>query len=343
MLYSDLIIKNSAGNVKEILKISKLCFGSLCMGPLQSNLSVKDGAKIISRAFDLGVNFIDTAQLYRTYPYIKAALDINANKNKIIISTKTYAYTREFAREALEEALRELDVACIDIFMLHEQESIHTIYGHIEALEYLFEQKEAGRIKAVGISTHYVAGVLGAVEFNQTYKKNKLDVIHPMYNITGLGIIPAFEDHKKSETAILQMETALTEAKESGFFIFSMKPLGGGNLFANAEKALEFALNKPFIDSVAVGMKSEIEVEANVNFFEIGKFPEEYHKNYLKNTGGKHLHIDSWCEGCGKCVLACPSKALKINSNGIAVCDNKKCVLCGYCSGACDIFAIKII
>ncbi|MCL1857837.1 MAG: aldo/keto reductase [Oscillospiraceae bacterium] len=355
MPYSDLIIKDPEGNVKEILKVSKLCFGSLCMGPLQSNLSIKDGAKIINRAVELGINFIDTAQIYKTYSYIKSALDINVNKNKIIISTKTYAYTRKLAKEALEEALRELDREYIDIFMLHEQESVHTIYGHIEALEYFFEQKKAGRIKSVGISTHHVTGVLGAVEFNQTYKKDKLDIIHPMYNITGLGIIPVSvsdsdEDYQKSETSVLsqisqisQMETALIDAKKSGFFIFSMKPLGGGNLFARAEEALKFVLNKPFIDSIAVGMKSEIEVDSNANFFETGEFPEEYHKNYLKNAWGKHLHIDSWCEGCGKCVLACPSKALKLNSKGIAICDYNKCVLCGYCSGACDIFAIKII
>ncbi|MCL1866418.1 MAG: aldo/keto reductase, partial [Oscillospiraceae bacterium] len=155
MLYSDLHIKDGGGNIKETLKVSKLCFGSLCMGPLQSGLSVKDGAEIIKRAFDSGVNFIDAAQLYRTYPYIKAALDLNAGKNKIIISTKTYAHTRKLAEESLEEALGGLGVDCIDIFMLHEQESIHTIHGHLDALEYLFEQKKAGAIKAVGISTHH--------------------------------------------------------------------------------------------------------------------------------------------------------------------------------------------
>ena len=348
MLYSDLIIKDSAGGVKEVLKVSKICFGSLCIGPLQSSLSVKDGAKIINHALNSGINFIDTAQIYRTYPYIKASLETAANPEKIIISTKTYAYTRKLAKDALSEALRELNRDCIDIFLLHEQESIHTIHGHIEALEYLFEQKEAGKIKAVGISTHHVAGVLGAIEFNKTYKnnnKNKLDIIHPMYNITGLGIIPE-KNSTETKPAVSQMESALIAAKKDGFFIFSMKPLGGGNLYARAGEAFKFVLEKPFIDCVAVGMKSEIEVASNINFLETGSFPDEYYDNYLKTaklTGGKHLHIDPWCEGCGKCVSACTSKALELNSKNIAVCDHDKCVLCGYCSNACDIFAIKII
>ena len=338
MIYCDLPIRDNKRSLIETLKVSKLCFGSLCIGPLQSNLSVKDGSKVINRAFSLGVNFIDTAQLYKTYPYIKAALDVHSAPRKIIISTKTYAYSRKLAKDALDEALRELDRDCIDIFMLHEQESIHTIYGHIEALEYLFEQKKAGRIKAVGISTHHVAGVLGAVEFNKTYKKNRLDIIHPMYNITGLGIIP----DGGALNQLIQMETVLIEAKKNGFFIFSMKPLGGGNLFAKAGEALGFVLSKPFIDSVAVGIKSEAEAEANVNFFETGIFPAEYYSDYLKKTGGKHLHIDGWCEGCGKCVSACSSKALELLRKK-AVCDYSKCVLCGYCSSVCDCFAIKII
>ena len=333
MLYSDLYVKDGGGNIKEQLRISRLCFGSLCMGPMQSGLSVDEGAKIIGHALDLGVNFIDTAQIYKTYPYIRAAL--SAAREGAVISTKTYAHTRNLAAKAVKEALRGLGREYIDIFLLHEQESLHTLYGHIEALEYLFEQKQAGIIKAVGISTHHVAGVWGAMEFNRAYKgEHKLDVIHPMHNIAGLGIIP--------ENAVPQMETALAEAKKNGFFIFSMKALGGGNLFANAEKALAFSVSKPFIDSVAVGMKSELEVLANVNFINSGKFTGEYYKNYRETCLKKRLHIDGWCEGCGKCVAACASKALSI-IGGAAVCDREKCVLCGYCSRACGCFAIKII
>jgi len=351
MLYSYLPVKDHFGNIRERIKVSKLCFGSLCMGPLQSGLSVTDGAKVIKRALKLGVNFIDTAQLYKTYPYIRAALGaaFGVYNPEIVISTKTYAYTKKLAEEALDEAIRELGRDCIDIFMLHEQESIHTIYGHIEALEYLFGQKKTGKIKAVGISTHHVAGVLGAVEFNETYKKDKLDVIHPLYNLTGLGIVsdPSNDsdrfNHSDDSGKIKKMEAALAAAKKSGFFIFSMKPLGGGNLFAKAEEALGFVINKPFIDSVAVGMKNEMEVEANVNFFETGRFSDEYYLNYLDNAGKKHLHIDDWCEGCGKCVSACPSKALAVSNTNAAACDSGKCVLCGYCASACDCFAIKII
>ena len=333
MEYRDLVIKNTDGSVRELLKVSRICFGSLCLGHLQSNLEIGEGARVLRHAYECGINFFDTAQLYKTYKYIKAAG--LGTKTDVIISSKTYAYTRNLAENALEEALSEIGRDYIDIFMLHEQESINTIEGHLEALEYLFEQKEHGRIKALGVSTHHISGVFGAIQFNGKQYANergyRLDVIHPMYNMIGIGIV----DGTRKE-----MEAALLEAKKSGFFIFGMKALGGGVLYNQAEDALRFAFSKPFIDSVAIGMKSVLEVDANIKFLQTGKFPKEYHTDYRNIK--KSLHIDDWCASCGECVSKCGQSALKITADGVA-CDDSKCILCGYCASACKDFAIKII
>ena len=320
------MIKNADGSPREIIKVSRLCFGSLCLGYLQSDLDVGEGAEVIRRAHELGVNFIDTAQLYGTYKYIRAA----GLGDGLVISSKTYAHTRGLAEAALGEALQELGRDYIDIMLLHEQESLRTIEGHREALEYLLEQKERGRVRAVGLSTHHVGGVLGAAEFNAKHG-NKLDVLHPIYNISGLGIVGGTPK---------EMEAALLEAKNSGFFIFCMKALGGGVLYARAAEALGFVLGKGFIDCVAVGMKSALEVEANASFFEAGRFTDDYYADYKKVR--KRLHIDDWCAGCGRCAGICGQGALSL-SGGRAACDAGKCVLCGYCAAACRDFALKII
>ncbi|MCL5290108.1 MAG: aldo/keto reductase, partial [Firmicutes bacterium] len=55
-------------------KVSRLCFGALTVGPLQAGLPVAEGAGVIRRAIDYGVNLIDTAELYGTYSYIREAL-----------------------------------------------------------------------------------------------------------------------------------------------------------------------------------------------------------------------------------------------------------------------------
>jgi ferredoxin len=87
-------------------------------------------------------------------------------------------------------------------------------------------------------------------------------------------------------------------------------------------------------------MQTTDEVNANVLKFE-GKPIDEETKNKVKNRD-KRLHIDSWCVGCGNCMRACQSGALKIE-NDKAVVDKTKCLLCGYCSAYCTEFCIKIV
>ena len=163
------------------LEVSKICFGSLTIGPNQKNLSVKKGARIILDAFDSGINFIDTAKSYGTYPYIKEALKIS-KRDDIIVASKSYAYTYDDMEKDLHNCLRSLGINEMGIFLLHEQESEHTIRGHGPALEYLINARERGYIQAVGISTHTVRAVKAAAKIPE------IDVIHPLINVKGIGI-----------------------------------------------------------------------------------------------------------------------------------------------------------
>jgi hypothetical protein len=91
---------------KSKLKVSRLCFGSLTIGPLQAKLGIREGVDVISAAFDMGVNFIDTAELYETYEYINKA--IMGRRDKIVISSKCYAYTREGAEKRLANITEQI-------------------------------------------------------------------------------------------------------------------------------------------------------------------------------------------------------------------------------------------
>ena len=304
------------------INVSKLCFGGLIIGPLQANLPFEQGAQIILKAIELGVNFIDTAELYGTYPHIKQALK-KTNKD-IVIATKSYAYSEEAARNSVEKARREMDIDVIDIFLLHEQESRLTLKGHREALEYYLSMKERGIIKAVGVSTHNVEVVEACCDMSE------IDVIHPLVNKTGIGI---------GDGTVVEMLKAVEKAFNIGKGIYSMKPLGGGNLIASYEEAIKFVLDLPYIHSIALGMQSIAEVIMNICMFNDEKVPE-YVKDSLQKKQ-RHLHIDWWCSGCGKCVKRCKQGALYLD-NGKAKVYEKKCVLCSYCASVCPEFAIKV-
>lgn len=303
--------------------VSRLCFGSLTVGPLQANLSLKEGAAVIRYALENGVNFIDTAKIYGTYPYIKKALQ--GWDKPVVIASKSYDYTREGMRRSLEEARLALDRDYIDIFLLHEQESELTLKGHRPALEYLSEAKSRGLVKAVGVSTHTVEVVRVAAVMEE------IDVIHPIVNMQGLGLL---------DGDLSSLMPALKLAWENGKGIYGMKPLGGGNLVGRVREALEFAFGCPYLHSVAVGCKLREEVEYNLTVME-GLEPPAGLDAFLRKAP-RRLHIEGWCTGCGQCVKSCPFNLLKVE-NGKATLVGENCMLCGYCGAACKQFAIKIV
>lgn len=304
------------------LRVSKLCFGALTIGPLQRGLSPKEGSQILLRALELGVNFIDTAELYETYEHIRLALEAFNSKEQIVVATKSYAFSREGMLRSLDEAQKGLGLDVIPLFLLHEQESSHTLRGHWPALEVLWEAKKAGRVQAVGISTHHVQGVQAASAIPE------IDVISPLINLTGIGIQGGNRD---------QMLAAISEAAQAGKGIYAMKPLGGGHLLKDWSQALDYLLQISEIHSIAVGMKNFDEVEHNVGYFK-GRRDLPSPK-----VSTRRLHIDEWCLGCGQCVDACPNGALEIRDGKAVVAFREQCVFCGYCGASCPEFAIKVI
>ncbi len=335
--------------------VSRMAIGSLTVSPMQAALPLEEGAAVLAYAFDAGINFVDTAQYYRNYPMIREALRRARDPDSVVLSTKTYAYSREQAEAAVEEARRETGRDVIDLFMLHEQESYETLRGHREALDTLFELRERGVIRAVGASTHHTALIRGLLRLlDEGYDP---DVCHPLYNMRGIGIADGSE---------AEMAAALMTLHKRGVGVFGMKALGGGHLCGSAEEALRFVLEKPFIDAVAVGMQSVEEVDANLRFLRRGAFSRTDRKRLSAKK--RRLHVEEYCEGCGACVRRCTSGALRLepadaadDAHGTeftaellgedavtggpkyrAVPDDEKCVRCGYCTGVCPVFALKI-
>ncbi|NLK44069.1 MAG: aldo/keto reductase [Tissierellia bacterium] len=305
------------------IEVSRLCFGSLTMTPFQAGLSVREGAYLIEYAYDKGINFIDTAELYDNYEYIKTALK-NINREDFHIATKTYAYTKEMARDSLDLALKELGTDYIDIFLLHEQESIHTVKGHFEAIEYFIKEKEKGKIKSIGISTHRISGALAARDVDE------IEVIHPIINKDGIGI---------QDGTIDEMLKVIEEIHSMGKGIYAMKPLGGGHLIKEAEVAFNFVKSIPHIHSIAIGMQSTNEIDANISLLENGYIPEDLKVQISRKK--RKLIVADYCIACGNCVGRCRQKGIDI-IDGRAT-PNENCILCGYCAKTCPEFCIKVI
>lgn len=304
------------------IRVSRLCFGSLTIGPLQANLPLSVGAGVIAAALDAGVNFIDTAQLYDTYPYIRKAIE--GRQDQIVIASKSYAYTYEDMQRSVDEACEGIGRDYIDIFMLHEQVSRLTLKGHADGMRYLLEAKKKGQIRAVGVSTHVIDVVKAAAEMDE------VDVIHPIVNIAGIGVC---------DGSAAEMLAAIQLAAGKGKGVYTMKALGGGHLSGRSKEAIQWVLAQPAIHSVAVGMQCQEEVEFNCRLFDGQTVSDELEAQVMKRE--KRLLVEDWCVGCGSCAVKCPMQAIRIDGGKAVVSD--KCVLCGYCGAYCPEFCLKII
>ena len=292
------------------------------MSPLQMDMRPEDGARLLIYAYERGVRFLDTADLYGTYPHIRLALK---DAPDYVVSTKAYCYDRQTAQEALERAYRGIGRDYVDLFMLHEQESLYTLRGHEEALVYLTEQREKGHIGAVGVSTHFAGCVQAAARFPM------IQVVHPLINYAGIGI----QDGTRED-----MEKAIQTARGAGIGIFAMKPLGGGHLIGDNRAALDYAVNSPLLDSVAIGMQNTREIDANISFFNGETSADD--QLYQLHDRERRIMVHDWCEACGKCAERCRQQAISI-VDGRAQINPDKCVFCGYCARVCPQFCIKVV
>lgn len=309
---------------KSGIKVSELCFGVLPMGPLQANIPVEEGSKVILEGLKSGINFIDTAQAYKTYPHIKEAL--SSFPGEVVIASKSHETGYQEMKEAVLEACRELNRDYIDIFHLHAaREDKNVFQKRAGALSSLLDLKKKGVIKAVGISTHAIEVIDKAAEVEE------IDIVFPIINKVGLGIIGGTPE---------EMIGAIKKAYNSGKGIYAMKALAGGYLINYIEESINYVRDIKGIDSVAVGMINTRELMINLKIFENKKLnQEELEQTKVQR---KRLFISRFCEGCGTCVEACPSSALSIR-NGKASVDHNLCITCGYCVPHCPEFALRII
>lgn len=288
------------------LKISRLGFGAMRLPMVEV-----DGKKVIDedpaiamihRAFELGVNYIDTAYFYcdhQSEALVGKAL--KGWRDKVILSTK-YPFQKDF-RETLEEQLGKLDTDHIDFYHLHGiGEGFFTHERRENALEGAARAKEEGLIRHLSFSFH--------------------DKPEVMARIIDLGLFSSV----LCQYNLLDRanEEAMAHAHERGLGVVVMGPLGGGRVaglpagmaeqlgitvHSSAELALRFVLANPNVDCALSGMGSMAMVEENaaVASNTAPLSADEVRAINAAMEQNKKL-ADLYCTGCNYCLEHCPNE-----------------------------------
>src|SRR5215213_2781395 len=141
--------------------VSPLCLGAMMFGAW-GEPGHDAGIRIIHRALDAGINFIDTADVYsggESEEIVGKAL--KGRRDEVVLATKFVApmsedsnhrgSSRRWIMREVEDSLRRLDTDHIDLYQAHRPDPSTDIDDTLSALSDLVHQ---GKVRAIGSSTY---------------------------------------------------------------------------------------------------------------------------------------------------------------------------------------------
>ncbi len=139
------------------IEISRLCFGA---GRIKDTCDTYEaGGKLMLRALDEGITFWDTAEGYGTQPHLGEAVR-QIPRHKVVIQTKNGAKDYKSASVSITRSLQELKTEYVDVLLLHGISTPDDLVSRVGALDAYREAKKAGKVRAIGCSTHVHTGTV---------------------------------------------------------------------------------------------------------------------------------------------------------------------------------------
>ncbi|MBZ0298395.1 MAG: aldo/keto reductase [Anaerolineae bacterium] len=187
-------------------QVSEVSFGAWALGGSWGPVDDQESLAALHKAIDLGVNFIDTADVYgdgRSEKLIGRVL--KERSETIYVATKAgrrlnphvaTGYTKQNLTEFVERSLRNLEVDALDLVQLHCPPT--PVYYMPEVFGALDELIAEGKIKHYGVSVEKVEEALKAIEYPNV---QTIQIIFNLFRLRPSGLF--FEQAKKHHVGIL--------------------------------------------------------------------------------------------------------------------------------------------
>jgi aryl-alcohol dehydrogenase-like predicted oxidoreductase len=154
--------------------VAEISFGAWAIGASWGTVDDRDSLAALHRAIDLGVNFIDTADVYGDGHSERLIAQLKRERpgEEIIVATKAgrrlpkqmvEGYSPENLTAWIDRSLKNLETERLDLVQLHCPPT--ELYYHSEVFETLDKLVRAGKIRYYGVSVEKVEEALKAIEY----------------------------------------------------------------------------------------------------------------------------------------------------------------------------------
>lgn len=122
-------------------------------GREQRDLGQDKFVRLIREAYDRGIRYIDTADMYKTHGLVKAALK-ELPKGEMFVQTKLWARNAQQAEADVDRIREELGMETLDTLLIHCMTKDHWNVDLRPVIDVYLKAKEKGQIRALGVSCH---------------------------------------------------------------------------------------------------------------------------------------------------------------------------------------------
>lgn len=177
------------------IRVSPYCLGAMMFGKL-ANPDRDECVRMIHKALDFGINFIDTADAYgRGESEEIVGRAIEGRRDHVVLATKAFhpmgddpnqrGSSRRWLTRALEDSLRRLGTDYVDLYQVHRPAPDTDLE---ETLSVLTDLMRAGKVRAIGASTFPASDIVEAQWVAERRGLARFRTEQPPYSILNRSI-----------------------------------------------------------------------------------------------------------------------------------------------------------
>jgi len=257
---SDALPTRILGRTKQKVTILGLGTAPVGEGPVE----VQDGVRIFSEVLDRGVTYVDTARIYGEAEEMLGHV-IPKRRDKLFVVTKVSTDSAARAELSLSESLRQLKTDHLDLVHIHSigSKNLDKVLAADGVLAYLLKQKEAGKIRFIGVSGHN-----RPANFVRMIQTDQIDVLMCVMNYADRNIYDfegkVLPEARKRNVGCVAMK--VYAGIKGGFPYHSKGYVGCATEPAYLPQALAYALDLEGVSVAVVGPYTVEQAIQNVEF-----------------------------------------------------------------------------